>query len=815
MATKTPEASPSETPRPEVWVRKSSGSRHPFLRGMITHDLIQRGLSFDDAYAAARALRDRIADREEIETSELNDLIEEQLVSMFGHSPRVDLSSTDPGAALPMVQDRGGKEQPFSRGLLAKSLLAAGVDADRAYRLVTDLQAELRSERVASLDRIELGRRVGNFLERVEGHPVAARYRMVRRIGQLPRPLVLYLAGTAGTGKSTLALELAPLLRIYRINATDTIRQVMRMVFSPAILPGLHRSSFEVGREDQRLDWGETHGSVLSSFEEQAIRVCVGVRAVVERALVENMSIIVEGAHLIPPLVPFADLEGGAYQVMLLLSTLEEEVHRSRFVERGRLAGRRAEHYLDNFAAIRLIQEHALQEAESHDIPILDTSDSESIVPRSLRLLTSALERKVPWISQAVEDTSHASTLYLVVDGMADRPIRSLGGRTPLQAARTPTFDRLAAEGVCGVADPVAPGVVPDTASGSLALLGQSPMALQRGPIEALGAGLSLDPGDIALRGNLATLDDKGRVVDRRAGRIRDGASELAAALDRVVLPGDIGSQVEIRVQATTEHRLAIVLHGEGLSSSIVGSDPGDAAGIVRPLIPRPKDPLDESATRTAQVLALAEEEARRILAVHPINEERRRKGLPVAGAVLTRGAGRIHRLAGIAPEGRPLDVSLISGDQTLLGLAQWLGAQPLSRASMTANLDSDLGLKFRLAREELDRRDLVVVHVKGADIAAHDRRPELKVEFLERVDKELGQLLEELSEPIRVAIAADHATLAETGQHASDPVPVLIWGPGVAPDDVAVFDELAAADGRLQRFPLQLLIRRLFASEP
>ena len=133
----------------------------------------------------------------------------------------------------------------------------------------------------------------------------------------------------------------------------------------------------------------------------------------------------------------------------------------------------------------------------------------------------------------------------------------------------------------------------------------------------------------------------------------------------------------------------------------------------------------------------------------------------------------------------------------------------------MTANLDSDLGLKFRLAREELDRRDLVVVHVKGADIAAHDRRPERKVDFLERVDRELGRLLDQLGEPIRVAIAADHATLAETGQHAADPVPVLIWGPGVVPDDVTAFDELAAVSGRLHRFPLQLLIRRLFASEP
>ncbi len=777
---------------------------------MVTHDLVQRGLSFDDAYAVARALRDRISDREEVESAELAALIEEQLEEMFG-GDRIDLLGAPMrSSTLPLVEDETGQAQPFSRGLLARSLLAAGIDADRAYRLVTTLQAELR---VASMTHRELGVAVGDFLEKSEGKAAASRYRMVRRIDRLPRPLVIYLGGATGTGKSTLALELAPLLRIYQISATDTIRQVMRMVFSPAILPGLHRSSFEVVREARRLQVGEEETAVLSAFEEQATRVCVGVRAVVERALAENMNIIVEGAHLVPPLVPFPDLEGSAYQVMLMLSTLEVEVHRSRFLARGRITSRRAAHYLDHLDSIRSIQEYSLQQADLHDVPILDTSDPESIVPRSLRLLTGVLQQKAPWISRAVEGSEGIPTLFLVIDGLGDRPLRSLGGRTPLQAARTPTLDGLATAGVCGSADPVAPGIVPDTASGSLALLGQSPMALKRGPIEALGADLALGAGDIALRANLATLDDEGRIVDRRAGRVRDEARALVEAMDDADLLGDSGAKVRVHLKASTEHRLAIVLQGEGLSSAILGSDPGDAAGAVEPLVPRPEDPRDHAAVATAGILARVEQEARRVLSEHPLNAERCRRGLPPANAILTRGAGRIHPLSSLAPEGRPLEVSCISGDRTLLGLASWLQARPISEESMTANLDTDLRAKFSAALEELALRDLVVVHVKGADIAAHDRRPDLKVAFLERVDAELGLLLKEHPSPIRVAVAADHATLSETGQHAADPVPVLISGAGVEADDVTAFDEQSVVRGRLGRFPLQSLISRLMGA--
>ena len=806
--------------RKQLLVVSADGSRQRFLRGMITHDLIQRGLDFDPAYAIARAIRDRLGDRDEVTTSELRDLVLEQVERSDDNASQLRSEVAPETEGVRVVY--AGQEQPFSRGLLARSIHAAGLDLDRAYRLVTELEAELLSENVSVLQSGEVARRVGDLLERLQGKQAALRYRAIRRIHRLPRPLVIYVGGASGTGKSTLALELGPLLRIYRINATDTIRQVMRMVFTPSILPALHSSSFEVAPPydqtsaeawlgaSQEVDYAQR---LIATFEEQATRVCVGVRAVVERAMVENMSIIVEGVHVHPGMVPFPDLEGAVYQVPLVLATLSEEAHRTRFLARSRAGGRLAERYLESFASIRTIHAYILQQAEQHDRPILDTSEGDPPVEATMRVVTSILERSLPKLGQ--EDwTPHQhpkATLLVVIDGLADRAVRALGGRTPLQAAKTPTLDRLAREGQCGIADPVAPGVVPDTAAGNLALLGQSPQAMKRGPIEALGAGVSIKHGDIALRGNFATLDDHGRVIDRRAGRIREQAGELAAALDRLPLPSGLDREVEVRVKAGTEHRLAIVLRGERLSPAIQGSDPGEGAVPGPPLVPEPLDPDDDQAVLTAAVLALFEQEARRILATHPINRQRAAEGLAPANAILTRGAGRLHRLLPLEDGGLPLRVAFVGGDRTLLGLAKWLGGKTVTEEGMTANLDTDLEAKVRAALKELGRNDLVVLHFKGADIAAHDQRPDLKLDFLERIDRELSWLVDNAPQPLRIIVASDHATLSESGQHAADPLPILMWGDGIEPDEVQTYDEQAAAAGRLQRFPLQSLLGRLY----
>ncbi len=505
-------------------VRTRSGVRRRFMRGIVTHELVQRGLAFDDAYAVARAVRHAIADRGEVTTAEVRDLVERELDRMFGPEELARLYARPaPVSELPTIA-REGSEQPFSRGLLARSIYAAGVDLDHAYALVVQLLGELRQEGVQRLTSDELARRVADLLDRDESTEAATRYRVIRGVPRLPRPLVIYIGGASGTGKSTLALELAPLLRIYRINATDTVRQIMRMVFSPAILPTLHGSSFEVpvahyGDLGRRGEEEEIYRRLVAGFEEQATRVCVGVRALVERAQLETMSIVVEGVHLVPPLIPFADLDETVYQLPLVLTTLDEEVHRTRFLARGRQVGRRAERYLESFTTIRLIQEHLLAQAEACDVPVMDTTDREATLVGALRLVTGKLQQRVPWLGQPVAagERTLVPTLLLVLDGLPDRPVAALGGRTPLQAAATPTLDRLAREGRCGQADPVAPGVVPDTVAGTLALFGQSPLAMKRGPVEALGAGLPITIEDVAAEGEQRHItigsDALGRVL--------------------------------------------------------------------------------------------------------------------------------------------------------------------------------------------------------------------------------------------------------------------------------------------------------------
>ena len=477
-----------------LWVVCPDGKRQRFLRGVLTHYLVQRGLEFDEAYAVARAVRDQLADRDRVSTTEVRDHVRERLEKTFG-AERTERVFAEPAVQMTAlwVETQGGS-QPFSRGLLARSLAAAGLDFDRAYRHVTSLEGELREEDVERLTSGELVRRVSALLEREESGELARRYRLIRGIRNLPRPLVLYVGGASGTGKSTLAVELAPLLKISRVTATDTVRQVMRMLFSPQILPSIHRSSFDVPSEalvdtlmqtftddaETDLDVDPQH-QLFASFLEQAVRLGVGVRAIVERSVHEHVNILVEGVHLVPPVVPFRDLDGIAYQVPLILGIPDPDVHRHRFLDRALGSGRRAERYVERFEAIRTLHDFIVDRADAEDLPFLDTTYSDSVA-RALRLVTSMVQKKVPSLLLAADRRLKSPpSLLLVLDGLADRPCKALDGRTPLDAADTPTLDRLAKKGRVGLADPVAPGVVPDTGAGSLALFGQPPYALERG----------------------------------------------------------------------------------------------------------------------------------------------------------------------------------------------------------------------------------------------------------------------------------------------------------------------------------------------
>lgn len=395
-------------------------------------------------------------------------------------------------------------------------------------------------------------------------------------------------------------------------------------------------------------------------------------------------------------------------------------------------------------------------------------------------------------------------SVFIILDGVGDRPLPILDGRTPLEHADTPCLDRLAAEGITGIADVIAPGVPVGTDVGHLSLFGMDPQRLYpgRGPLEALGTGFQMREGDIAFRCNFATVDDTGILVDRRAGRIRQGTAELAESLSGLdLLPG-----VEYFFRAATEHRAVLILRGDDLSAAVHPTDPGPnfQPAPVPPVVPR--DPADMRAYRSAGALNLFLERARKILDSHPVNARRRQSGQPPANTLILRGGG-----SGFAPMPSLLRApgfkgACVSGDATILGIARLAGLNPITQPGFTANVDTDLEGKAEAALAALDHADLVYIHIKAPDILGHDGKGPEKSRFIGKIDTMLSRLVAALQRAgdCYLAVAADHATPVYLGEHSGDPVPVLIWGPHVLTDTVAAFGERTCARGGLGRITIR-----------
>jgi len=392
--------------------------------------------------------------------------------------------------------------------------------------------------------------------------------------------------------------------------------------------------------------------------------------------------------------------------------------------------------------------------------------------------------------------------IFLVIgDGIGDRPVASLGGRTPLAAAVTPTLDRLAAGGITGLLDPIAPGVCAGSDTAHLALLGYDPYKYYtgRGPLEAAGVGLAPRAGDVAFRCNFATVQERGGalvVTDRRAGRITERTAELAAALDGMELAGGVTALFKESVA----HRAALVLRGEGLSGAVSDVDPHSEGEALHPCLPTVAEghPEYAAARRTCAALEEFVRRGREILDAHPVNDERRRAGLPPANCPLPRGGGlvphippfgELHGLRAAAL----VEVGLLKG---LLG--NYLGFDLIACPEATGGADTDVEAMARAVTRAWDAYDLLFVNIKAPDLAGHDDAPGEKIAACLMVDRFLA-----LTEPLwhagtEIAVLGDHSTPCEVGDHSGDPVPLLVHGPGVRPDAVGTFDEFACAAGGL-----------------
>lgn len=386
--------------------------------------------------------------------------------------------------------------------------------------------------------------------------------------------------------------------------------------------------------------------------------------------------------------------------------------------------------------------------------------------------------------------------LLAIADGVGDRPCEALGWKTPLQYADTKHLDELARQGSAGIMDLYHAGVPVGTDLGHLILFGYGIEDYPgRGPIEAFGDGVELIGGDVAFRCNFASINEDGIVTDRRAGRIREGTDQLAAALNGMRI-----GEVQVLFKEATEHRAVLVLRGAGLSAAVTDTDPKKEGLSVKEAAAKDESP---EAKYTADILNQVVQKAREILKQHPLNEERVRQGRLPANGILTRGAGRMTAVRKITEE-LGFKACCVASERTVLGVARIAGFDVKTDAAFTGNIDTNIDKKAEMAVEALENYDLVVLHYKATDLMGHDNDPAGKARAIEQFDQMVGKVMEgirkKIKAPVIIALAADHSTPCERKEHSGDPVPVVISGRNIRKDRVEAFDEISCAEGGLGR---------------
>jgi 2-phosphoglycerate kinase len=283
---------------------------------------------------------------------------------------------------LPLGGEHG---LPYSRGLMARALMAVGVAPDRAYALARRVGDDLagRGSDVVELDRFST--LAIETLGEVEGREAVRQLRRYQELRELELPIVILVGGATGTGKSTVATEIAYRLGITRVTSTDFIRQTMRALFSHEFMPAIHYSSFEAGEAVPDAD-----DPVVAGFVEQSRQVLVGARAAIERALHEGWSMVLEGVHLVPGLLPVSFTDVLVIECVLKID--DETAHAQHFFTRPTGANRPTAKYLDHFDEIRRIQRFIVERAEREGVPVIENESANRTTGRVAELVLSAAE---------------------------------------------------------------------------------------------------------------------------------------------------------------------------------------------------------------------------------------------------------------------------------------------------------------------------------------------------------------------------------------------------------------------------------------
>lgn len=400
-----------------------------------------------------------------------------------------------------------------------------------------------------------------------------------------------------------------------------------------------------------------------------------------------------------------------------------------------------------------------------------------------------------PEIASAIlPGMSRRKTIVFLGDGMADEPIPELGHRTPLQAAATPAMDEIARRGSSGTLLTLPEGYPTSSDVANMSVLGCD-LATEmcgRGPLEALGRGISLGPDDLCFRMNLVRVDASGVLRDYSGGQIDNG--EAHRLIER--LNATLGSD-KIRFFPGVRYRNLLVLSGPEFHPAVHCEKPDDHHGDrMNELLPKALAPEAEP---TAALLRELIHNARAVL---PDGR---------ANAIWPWSGGRIGTLRKLTDR-FGITGAVISAVDVIAGLGRALGLEVISVPGATGYIDTNYEGKADAALEAIQYRDFVYVHVEGIDEVSHEQRLDLKLKAIEDFDRRLiGRVMARAGSGLVYAVLPDHPVPIRHGKHTRTPVPVAVCGPGIPADAVQTFDELACRQGGLGAMKGDDFVRLLF----
>ncbi|MEN8204916.1 MAG: hypothetical protein ABFS24_02775 [Pseudomonadota bacterium] len=387
---------------------REDNTRVPFLRGILTRSLQDSGLSFDTAYELATEIRNDLGDSSLTTTHELRQRTLDLLRVRAGQDVITRYEKKKKSFAI-QVEQRDGQVTPFYRLEYQNCLENIGLTSEEAMDIVATVYKHLVDRRIEMLSSRRLGELTYRYLRQSSelGPAVAHRWLVWRDFVNSGRPLIFLIGGTAGCGKSTIATMLANRLDIVRSQSTDMLREVMRIMMPEQLMPVLHTSSFTAWTalpgQPEAINHELSDTLLINGYRSQADLLAVAIEAVIQRALRERVSLILEGVHIHPAALENLTISDDAIVIPVMLGVLKRKQLQRRIRGRGTdVPQRRADRYLKHFDEIWRLQSYLLSEADRADIPIVVNSHRDKVFREIMRITIETLAADFKNTPQAV-----------------------------------------------------------------------------------------------------------------------------------------------------------------------------------------------------------------------------------------------------------------------------------------------------------------------------------------------------------------------------------------------------------------------------